>query len=78
MPSGTRLCRPEVTGGAITPLTIRIAHTHVGAVSVGRTRLAALALLQLGARMFGAALLRGPVVERVITLASVARSRTGS
>ena len=76
MPSGTTLRRPEVTGDAITPLTIRIAHAHVGTVSVGRARLAALALLQFGARMFGAALFRGPVVNRVVTLAPVARSRT--
>ena len=74
--SGTTLRCPEVVRETVTPKTIGVANSSVGTVSIVPTRLAALALLQFGACVLGAALLRGPVVNRVVTLTPLTRSRT--
>ena len=74
MPSGTTVHRPEIARGAFTRDTIRTASTHVGTICVNRTRFAALLSLQFGTRVLRAAHFGGPVVGRVVTLATVTPS----
>ena len=73
MKSRTTLRRPEV-GDTFAITTIGAARSLEGAVGVIDARSAALISLQFGALVLGAALLRGPVVGRVVTVAPVTRS----
>ena len=75
-PRGTTIRSPEVVVNTVARIAICITSSMVGAVNVIDSRCAALARIQLRARVHGAALVRGPVVLHVVTIARTSGSIT--
>jgi hypothetical protein len=75
VPGRAALSCPKVVACTVAVLTRGVARAQVRAVRVSGVWFAALAFLELGAGVLGAALLGGPVVLRVVARTGVSRGR---